>query len=147
VSNKLSTLSKAIRQAVLNAETNWFTVRYSILRCFAAAGIAIYVAWQILWLSQGQLPPALLLALTGLPAPTTGGCRSIACIFQGDWMGTLKCNAMAIPLSLLTIACVAWPAIQFYLGRPIRLPSGTGLAWVIVLALAWSIKLIQVAME
>ena len=145
--SKLPTLSKATTQAVLKKETNWFTVWCCVLRCLAAAGIVIYVWWQTFWLSQGQLPPALLLALTGLPAPTTGGTRSIVCLLQGDWNASLKYNAMVIPMSLLTIACVAWPTAQFYLRRPIRLPRGTGLSWVIILALAWSIKVIQFAIE
>ena len=128
-------------------EVNCILTWYRALRCFAIAGLTVYGMWQLYWLSQGKLPPALFLAYTGLPAPTTGGRRSIACLLQGDWTGSLHHNAMAIPLSLLTIVCAIWPVNQFLRGRPIRLPKGTGMVWIAVLATAWCVKLMQVAWE
>jgi hypothetical protein len=106
----------------------------------------VYAGWQVLWLSQGQLPPALFLALTGLPAPTTGGTRSLLCLLRGDWRGSLYYNAMTVPIALLGIVSTAWPIVQVVRGRRVHLPRGIGLAWVVVLALAWSIKLVQWAL-
>ena len=114
------------------------------LRCFAVAMMSVYAAWQVYWLSMGQLPPALFLAVTGLPAPTTGGTRSLGCLLRGDWLGSLHHNAMTIPITLMAIGCAVWVMAQAYYLRQVRLPRGIGLAWAVLLTLAWSIKLLQV---
>ena len=121
----------------------WVNLRYRALRCLTVAMIAVYSAWQVFWLSRGQLPPALFLAITGLPAPTTGGTRSLDCLLHGDWIGSLHHNAMAVPISLMAFSCVAWVIIQAIGGRPARLSRRTGIAWLVVLGLAWSIKLLH----
>lgn len=117
---------------------------YRALRCLAVAMILVYCVWQVYWLGMGQLPPALFLAFTGLPAPTTGGTRSVGCLLRGDWQGSLHHNAMTIPVTLMAIGCAVWVTVLVSRRRQIRLPRGMGLAWVVLLALAWSIKLLQV---
>ena len=117
---------------------------HGALRSLAVAMIAIYSVWQVYWLSRWEFPPALFLALTGLPAPTTGGIRSIVCLMHGDWIGSLHNNAMTIPMTVMAITCAFWATGQAYFGHQVRLPKGMGLAWAVVLTLAWSIKLIQV---
>ncbi len=107
--------------------------------------ISVYGVWQVFWLGMGQLPPAIFLAVTGLPAPTTGGVRSVACLLRGDWLDSLHHNALAIPMAIMAIGCASWAVGQAYRRRQVRLPRSIGLAWVVVLALAWSIKLFQVA--
>jgi hypothetical protein len=109
--------------------------------------VSIYGGWQVYWLGHGQLPPALLLAVTGLPAPTTGGTRSVLCLMRADWEGSLHHNAMAIPIILLALGNAAWVVGQAYRGRRLCLPRGTGIAWVVVLTVAWLIKLAQVALR
>ena len=106
--------------------------------------ISVYGVWQFYWLGMGQMPPALFLAVTGLPAPTTGGIRSVSCLLRGDWLGSLHHNAMTIPMSILAIGCVGWAMILASRRGQVRLPKGIGLAWVVLLAMAWSIKLLQV---
>jgi hypothetical protein len=108
--------------------------------------VLVYGVWQVVWLGQGRLPPALFLAITGLPAPTTGGTRSVLCLLRGDWRGSLHYNAMAIPITLLALGSAAWAVGQAFRRRRVRLPRGAGIAWVIVLGLAWSIKLVQEAL-
>jgi hypothetical protein len=105
--------------------------------------VSIYGAWQMLRLVQGQLPPALFLAITGLPAPTSGGTRSVLCLLQGDWRGSLQHNAMAVPITILALGSAAWALGQALRRRRVRLPRGMGIVWVIVLAFAWTIKLVQ----
>ena len=123
---------------------HWLRVWYRALRCLAVAMILVYGVWQVYWLGMGQLPPALFLAVTGLPAPTTGGTRSLGCLLRGDWLGSLHHNAMTIPITLMSIGCAAWVLAQAYYRRQVRLPRGIGLAWAVLLTLAWSIKLLQV---
>ncbi len=117
------------------------------LRCLAVVMISVYGVWQVYWLGRGQLPPALFLFFTGLPAPTTGGLRSLGCLSRGDWLGSLHHNAMAIPMTLMAVGCAAWGIGLAYCRRPVCLPRGMGLAWVFVLVLAWSIKLLQALHE
>jgi hypothetical protein len=119
---------------------------HSALRCVAIGTVSVYGLWQVLWLGQGQLPPALFLAITGLPAPTTGGTHSVLCLLRGDWRGSLHHNAMAIPIAVLALGSVAWAVGQAFRRRRLHLPRGMGVAWVAVLALAWSIKLAQNAL-
>ena len=123
----------------------WIHIWYRALRCLAVAMISVYGVWQIYWLGMGQSPPALFLAVTGLPAPTTGGTRSIGCLLRGDWNGSLHHNAMTIPMTLMAIGCAAWIMVLASRRRQVCLPRGVGLAWVVLLAVAWSIKLLQMA--
>jgi hypothetical protein len=120
---------------------------HGALRCAAVGMALVYALWQVLWLAQGELPPALLLAATGLPAPTTGGARSLRCLLSGDWRGSLHHNAMAVPIALLALGSAAWVVGQALRRRRMRLPRGTGIAWVVVLVLAWAIKLVQKALD
>jgi len=73
------------------------------LRSVAAALAVIYIVWNVGWLSLGKVPPALFLALTGLPAPTTGGLHSIRALISGDWRLSLAWNPLAVP----------WPPCSF----------------------------------
>ncbi len=117
---------------------------HGMLRCCAIAMIATYGVWQVYWLSRGQLPPAILLAATGLPAPTTGGTRSLVCLIQGDLVGSLQHNAMTIPIIFMAFGSVAWVTGQAMRGNRARLPNRIGLAWFVLLLLAWSLKLLPV---
>lgn len=125
----------------------WIRVWYRALRCFAIAMLLVYGVWQVCWLGTGQLPPAIFLAVTGLPAPTTGGVRSLICLFCGDWLGSLHYNAMTIPMTVMAIGCAAWVMFLASRRRQIHLPQGMGLAWVVLLAVAWSIKLLQMVFD
>ncbi|MDY7011617.1 MAG: hypothetical protein SVV80_12845, partial [Planctomycetota bacterium] len=63
----------------------WARVRslyFYILRIFAAGLFLIYCFWWVFWLVRGKLPPALFLAITGLPSPTTGCTRSLQSLLQ-----------------------------------------------------------------
>ena len=66
------------------------------LRVLAGTLFVVYCFWQIFWLVQGKLAPALFRAATGIPAPTTGGTRSLIQLCQGDWRASLSWNPMAV---------------------------------------------------
>jgi hypothetical protein len=118
---------------------------HTALRFMAAGTLAVYVVWQILWLSHGRVPPALFLAATGLPAPTTGGTRSLLCLLRGDGWGSLHHNAMTVPIVLLTVVSLGSVVSQLLRRRRVCLPRSVGITWFAVLALAWLIKLVQEA--
>ena len=112
------------------------------LRATAIALFSVYCLWNAFWLLQRQVPPALFLGLTGLPAATTGCTRSLKALSAGDWGKSLRWNAMAVPLSLLFLLSLGRLAWAWIARRPVRLPIGFLYAWVGLLAIAWVLKLV-----
>lgn len=112
------------------------------LRPLAIALLVVYLVWNLFWLGQGRIPPSLFLAITGLPAPTTGGVRSLAALGRGDWRASLEWNALALPMAGLFVFCLgslAWCAAR---RSRLRLPPWTLAAWIGVLSGAWLVKLV-----
>lgn len=113
------------------------------LRCVAISMLVVYVSWQICWAGLGQIPPSLCLALTGWPAPTTGGTRSLLALLDGDWRLSLVHNAMSLPIAGMLILTLGWVLVQLRHVRRKSLPLLIVRAWIAVLSLAWIIKLCQ----
>lgn len=111
------------------------------LRALAAALLAVYCLWNAFWLGQGRLPPSLFLALTGLPAPTTGGARSVLQLCRGNWRESLHLNPLAVPLGLLFLLSLSWVVGQSLRRQRPRLPAWLGWAWAVVLGVAWVVQL------
>ncbi len=114
-----------------------------LLRCAAIATFIVYCLWWAYWLAHGQLPPALFRAVTGLPAPTTGMTRALLALREGQWRSSLAFNAMAIPIACLTGVTLACACVQAVRGRRIALPRGIVWTWVLLLAVAWVLKLVS----
>jgi hypothetical protein len=119
---------------------------HGLLRTCAAGLFLFYCVWQVYWLGNGRIPPALFLALTGWPAPTTGGTRALILLLQGDWSGSLHQNAMAVPMVLLLMLTLALLVQQIIRRRRPRLPEWVFLAWIAVLSVAWVIQLSRSAL-
>lgn len=103
--------------------------------------LVVYVLWNVLWLSRLQVPPALSLGLAGLPAPTTGITRGLCQLLQGNVAESLRWNAMTVPLWALFFFSLAWVGGRLVARRRPSLPRGTGWCWLVVLSLAWVLKL------
>ena len=113
----------------------------SLLRAAAVACFVVYAIWNAFWIWHAMVPPSLFRALTGLPAPTTGGTRSVKHLLAGNWIESLRCNAMTIPIASLFITCLACLVWQGVRGRRLSLPPWMGWSWAVVLILAWILKL------
>jgi len=113
---------------------------HGLLRICAAGLFLFYFVWQVYWLGHRRIPPALFLAWTGWPAPTTGGTRALILGLQGDWSGSLRQNAMAFPMVLLLILTLALLVRQLIRRRRPKLPEWVFLAWIAVLSVAWAIQ-------
>ena len=113
----------------------------SALRVVAPLMFGVYVAWNIYHLTGGRLPPSLMKGIFGLPAPTTGGTRSIRCLLRGDFAESLHWNAMALPILAVFFVSVGILLLQLLRRRPLRLPSFMNWSWFIVLVTAWVLKL------
>ncbi len=114
---------------------------HSLLRAAATACFVVYAIWNAFWIWNATVPPSLLLALTGLPAPTTGGTRSVKALLAGNWAESLRSNSMTIPIASLLAAsliCLVWQGMR---GRRLSLPRWMAWSWGIVLMLAWILKL------
>ncbi len=70
---------------------------FRLLCILAVALFIVWCGWNLFWLSRGQPPSALFRALTGLPAPTTGGTRAGKALLAGDWRESLRWNPLAVP--------------------------------------------------
>jgi hypothetical protein len=114
---------------------------HSVLRVLALALLVVYCLWNAFWLAQGRLAPSLFLALTGLPAPTTGATRATLQLCQGHWRESLRYNPLAVPLGLLFALCLGWLVAQALRRRRLRLPGWVAWAWAVVLGLAWVVQL------
>jgi hypothetical protein len=108
------------------------------LRLLATALAIVYVAWNVVWLVLFHcLPPSLLLALTGLPAPTTGMTRSLLCLCRADFRQSFLWNAMALPMALLFAVCLLWILFLAVGGRKVVLPQWVLHCWGAFLIVAW----------
>lgn len=112
--------------------------RYTALILFA-----VYLGWQVFWIGQKEVPESLFLAITGLPAPTTGGTRSFKCLLAGQWQASLAHNPFTVPMLVLLMVSLTCPIFQYLTGRRINLPRKVVVAWCLVLVAAWLFKLIQ----
>ncbi len=121
-----------------NAPAPWRRVLSVLVLCALAA----YVAWWLYWLARGQLPPAPIRAITGLPAPTTGCARSVRCMLRGDLGAAFDLNPFTVPISVLFAASLAWLAVRLVQGRRLVLPRAFLYLWIAVLSAAWLAKLL-----
>jgi len=112
-----------------------------VQRLVAALLFAGYGLWNVYWLAQGSIPPSIFLKLTGWPCPTTGGTRAFVQLCHGEWQESLRYNAMAVPIIVLFAACVGWLARQAVARTHLNLPMGIFWAWMIILGVAWVLKL------
>ncbi len=137
----MSLAGKLTETADLRRPTRKLTLIEALLRIVGIAAFAAYLGWNIRWLSQGLIPGSLFQAFTGLPCPTTGGTRAIACLLSGEWQRSLLFNPLAVPmLGLLLLSAGLLVRARVLHGRYF-LPYSIFTAWVVVLLLAWIAKL------
>ncbi len=110
-------------------------------RAIGWSGAGVYAGWNLYWLEQGRLPPALFKGLTGWPAPTTGFTRALLVLGRGQWATSLGYNALAVPMLLLLAGCLLRLAAQACRGRRLCLPGSVLKLWGILLVVAWVLKL------
>jgi len=111
------------------------------LRCCGILSLTGYCVWNVFWLVQGRVPPSIFMAVTGLPAPTTGGTRAVLQLVEGNWHESLRYNAMALPLLFLFVLSCNWIVCQAIARKRLSLPLAVFWAWVAALGVAWVLKL------
>jgi hypothetical protein len=83
----------------------------------------------------------LFLAITGLPAPTTGMTRALRALAAGRWRDSIACNALTLPILGLTVLSLGLVAVQALRRRSVMLPLLIARSWVVLLVVAWILKL------
>lgn len=106
--------------------------------------LGVYVAWNSLWLAAGQIPPSLFYAITGLPCPTTGCTRSLLSLLKGEIDQSLMHNPMTIPIIAMLLAMLIRVSFLVYAREKPELSNGWLIAWILVLSIAWTTKLLLV---
>jgi hypothetical protein len=112
-----------------------------LLRVTAIGAFSAYCIWNLWWLAQARIPPSIFMAITGVPAPTTGGTRAILQLLQGNLLESLRYNCMAVPLLLLFLSnllALGWLALT---RRRLVLPEWVWWLWLAVLGIGWISKL------
>jgi hypothetical protein len=66
---------------------------------------------------QLGLPECNFLRLTGRPCPSCGMTTSFALLVHGDWIASLRANAVGTLLGLFLLAMIPWGAVAAVRGR------------------------------
>lgn len=90
---------------------------------------------------QLGLPPCTFYALTGWPCPSCGMTTSFALLVRGDFVNSLKANAVGTLLALAALALIPWGLASAAYGR---LLAGARLAWLAPRALVLFVVLMTV---
>jgi hypothetical protein len=101
-----------------------------------------YFCWNLFWLAGGRLAPSLLLALTGIPAPTTGGTRAFRALARGDWRESLDCNPFAVPMVFLFVLTLSALAARIARTGKWLISNQWFYLWAALLLVAWVTKLL-----
>lgn len=107
---------------------------------WAQASFAAYLAWNILWLASGKLPPSMLLGILGIPCPTTGFTRSLASLLHGELRASLLWNPFTIPFLILLALSFHALSLAALRKKALLLPKWIATAWCAVLVMAWLSK-------
>lgn len=107
---------------------------------WALVAFMAYLAWNVIWLLLGRIPPSLLTYATGYPCPTTGCVRSLHSLVHGRFLEGLMWNTMCVPYVVLLISSSVILARSWAKGRTLRLPNLVGAIWLAALAVGWISK-------
>lgn len=113
-----------------------------ILRRAGFFMLGVYVVWNAFWISSGQIPPSLFYSWTGVPCPTTGGTRSFLSLLDGKIYQSFMLNPMTVPIIGLLLATLIRVSFLFCVREKVELANSWLIAWVAVLGIAWTAKLL-----
>jgi hypothetical protein len=105
-----------------------------------SVAFALYLAWNIRWLTAGMIPPSILLGVFGIPAPTTGMIRSTMAFLHGDWNSAFLWNPFTLPFYFV----LAWTALEislrFLRKQRLVISKPLTITWPAMLLAAWIAK-------
>ncbi len=118
----------------------WNKIR--IKRSYLLFGISFtfYCLWQIYWLWHKKIPPSIFEKLTGIPCPTSGGCRSIDMYCQGNFVEGFLWNPMSLIFIVLFIISVLSICNKIIKKDKLYLNKFIVYAWFYSLLIGWFFK-------
>ena len=114
-----------------------------VLSALVVVLLVAYAGWWGFWLGHGRLPMSPLKALAGIPSPTTGCTRSLACLARGDLVRSFSFNPFTLPILALFATSLVWLLVCVLRRRRAVLPRAMALAWLVLLGAAWAVKLLS----
>lgn|SRR5579863_510506 len=124
------------REAELMRESSWIDESPR----WARASFAAYLAWNIIWLASGRIPPSAIRAILGVPCPTTGCTRAFLFFLRGDLHASLLWNPFLVPILILSGLSLQMLTLAAVRKKELVLPKWMGRAWWSVLVMAWIAK-------
>jgi hypothetical protein len=112
------------------------------VKSFAIAAFLGYLAWNVVWLLRGRIPPSIWTYCTGLPCPTSGVCRSLLALSRGDFIAAFFFNTFTLPYLLLISLSAAELLRQSVRRRELALPPLLARAWCFALCFGWLAKFV-----
>jgi Protein of unknown function (DUF2752) len=110
-------------------------IRYSAMIAFGA-----YIAWNVVWIAKGKIPPSILLSAFGLPCPTTGCIRSLHALCRGDLLHSFLFNPLTLVYLVLLVYTVLVLTVHMVHGERLVLRPCMGWLWWASLAVGWAAK-------
>jgi Protein of unknown function (DUF2752) len=110
------------------------------IRGVALSAFLLYLAWNAMWIAKGRIPPSILVAIAGIPCPTTGGTRSVLALCHGEWRQAFLYNPLTLVYLVLFAYSVATLSRQMLAGKRLALQRFTAWMWMTSLAVGWVAK-------
>lgn len=111
-----------------------------IIRSVALGAFILYLVWNVAWIAQGKIPPAILKAMAGIPSPTTGGVRSFLALCHGQFVQSFLYNPLMLVYLFLFSYSIAVLVYQLISRRRLALSPWIAWAWCLSLLLGWAAK-------
>ncbi len=108
-----------------------------VLKILAILAGIFYISWNGYFLWHKSVPPSIFYALTGYPAPTTGGTRATIALLRGDIELYFSYN----PFTLLFIILIFYSIFEllksWFYQKKLRLSTLSVTLWIFILVVAW----------
>lgn len=104
--------------------------------------LCLYFVWNLFFLVQKEVPPSIFKYFTGFPCATSGGIRSIKCLFNGEYKDFFYFNPFTCVFMGLFLISM-WKLFLCFIRKQSKsLPHWLGITWLITLGCAWIVKFI-----
>ena len=116
------------------------SLKHSIIHVAALGAFAFYLAWNVVWIAHGRIPPSILMGLFGVPGPTTGGYRSFIELCRGEFVQSFLYNPMMLVYLFLFGYSMAILFRQWIKRQRLVLSPFIAWMWCVSLLIGWAAK-------
>ena len=116
------------------------SLKHRIVRFAALGAFIFYLAWNVVWIAHGRIPPSILRAVGGVPCPTTGGYRSFIALCRGEFVQSFLYNPLMPVYLLLFGYSMAVLLRQWFHRERLVLRPFIAWMWCASLLIGWAAK-------